>query len=117
SGTVNIVLPAPRRHGLAGLFLLDRFFHVLARTERAPGAGQDRHLEGATVAKLDPDRRELRAEVLAERVKTIRPVHAHHHNPVATLDLDKAHSFSFFAVGRSTQTAPSALIAAVSALV
>src|SRR5215469_10508995 len=115
SGAIDIVIPSARCHCLSGLLPLDRLLHIFARAESAPGTCEDGDLEVAAVAKLDPRRRQLRTKLRAQRIKSVGPVHAHHHYTVTPLDLDNTHSFSFFAIGWSTPTAPCALIAEISA--
>ena len=79
------------RRGAADRAALDRLLHVLAGAEGAAGAGEDRDLEVAAVAELTPGLGESGAQLDAERVHALRPVHPDHHDAVAPLGLDDAH--------------------------
>ena len=76
----------------AGRAPLDRLLHVLAGAEGPPRAGEDRDLQVGAVAELGPGLGQPGAQLGAERVQPLRPVHADQHHAAVALQLNDRHA-------------------------
>jgi hypothetical protein len=85
---------------------LDRFFHVLSGTEGAASPSEHGHFKLVIIPKFTPGRGQAGAQIMAERVKPLWPIHADHHYLSVTLGLDESHgstSFIYTAQGQRTR--------------
>src|SRR3546814_8850796 len=65
--------------------------HVLAGTEAATGACEDRDLEVRALAEVGPDLRQQASHLMVQRVEPVRPVHPHDQDLSVRFGLDDGH--------------------------